>query len=55
MNNATRRVLILGGSSDIGIEVVKNFLQLILGHFLGLKRPIFEHFCLIYKGQNRPF
>ena len=36
MKNKKKNVLILGGSSDIGIEVVKNFLQLkweVTAHF----------------------
>ena len=41
MKNKKRHVLILGGSSDIGIEVVKNFLDLkwnITAHFFRNKK-----------------
>ena len=43
MKNKTKSVLILGGSSDIGIEVVKNFLQLkwkVTAHFLKNKKKL---------------
>ena len=41
--NKKRRVLILGGSSDIGLEVVENFLQLkweVTAHFFKSKKKI---------------
>ena len=43
MKNKKRHVLILGGSSDIGIEVVKNFLKLkwiVTAHFLKNKKKL---------------
>lgn len=43
MKNKTKRVLILGGSSDIGIEVIKNFLQLkwnVTAHFFKNKKKL---------------
>ena len=43
MKNKKRHVLILGGSSDIGIEVVKNFLDLkwnITAHFFRNKKKL---------------
>ena len=43
MKNKKRHVLILGGSSDIGIEVVKNFLKLkwkITAHFSKNKKKL---------------
>ena len=45
MNNTTRRVLILGGSSDIGIEVIKNFLKLkweVTAHFSQNKKKHYK-------------
>jgi len=43
MKNKRKHVLILGGSSDIGIEVIKNFLQLkwkVTAHFLKNKKKL---------------
>ena len=43
MKNKKKSVLILGGSSDIGVEVVKNFLQLewkITAHFFKNKKKL---------------
>ena len=43
MKNKKRHVLILGGSSDIGIEVVKNFLKLkwdVTEHFLKNRKKL---------------
>ena len=43
MKNKKRHVLILGGSSDIGIEVVKNFLKLkwtVTAHFFKNKKKL---------------
>jgi len=43
MKNKTRHVLILGGSSDIGIEVIKNFLKLkwnVTAHFFKNKERL---------------
>ena len=43
MKNKKRHVLILGGSSDIGMEVVKNFLKLkwnVTAHFLKNKKKL---------------
>ena len=43
MKNKKRHVLILGGSSDIGIEVVKNFLNLkweVTAHFFKNKKKL---------------
>ena len=43
MKNKKRHVLILGGSSDIGIEVVKNFLKLkwdVTAHFLKNRKKL---------------
>ena len=43
MKNKKRNVLILGGSSDIGIEVVKNFLKLkwkVTAHFFKNKKKL---------------
>jgi len=43
MKNKKRRVLILGGSSDIGIEVVQNFLHLkweVTAHFFKSKKKL---------------
>ena len=43
MKNKKKHVLILGGSSDIGIEVIKNFLQLrwkVTAHFSKNKKKL---------------
>ena len=43
MKNKKKHVLILGGSSDIGIEVVKNFLELkweVTAHFFKNKKKL---------------
>ena len=43
MNKKKRHVLILGGSSDIGIEVVRNFINLdwqVTAHFFKNKKKL---------------
>ena len=43
MKNKKRHALILGGSSDIGIEVVKNFLKMkwtVTAHFFKNKKKL---------------
>ena len=43
MKNKKKSVLILGGSSDIGVEVVKNFLHLewkVTAHFFKNKKKL---------------
>ena len=45
MNKKKRHVLILGGSSDIGIEVVRNFINLdwqVTAHFFKNKKKLIK-------------
>ena len=54
MKNKKKNVLILGGSSDIGIEVVKNFLELkwkVTAHFFKNKKRL-ENLRKISKNLN---
>ena len=51
MKNKKKHVLVLGGSSDIGMEVVKNFLQLkwkVTTHYFKNKKKL----AILKKGSR---